>query len=110
MQNLLAWLYRKRHKLAIWAVVVLVCLIGYGAIFGANGFIAFRRKIKDSHNLDREIQTLKQDNAKREQHIKALKSEPEAIEKEAREQLRYARPGEVVYTLPPSPPKADKKK
>jgi cell division protein FtsB len=32
--------------------------------------------------------------------IKALKSDPKAIEKEAREQLRYAKPGEVIYLLP----------
>jgi cell division protein FtsB len=35
--------------------------------------------------------------------IESLKSDPKAIEKEAREQLRYARPGEVVYTLPNQP-------
>jgi cell division protein FtsB len=29
-----------------------------------------------------------------------LKSDPKAIEKEAREQLRYAKPGEVIYLLP----------
>lgn len=110
MQNLLGWLYRMRHKLATGAVVILVCLIGYGAIFGANGFIAFRRKINDSDQLKREIEALQQDNAHREQHIKALKSQPQAIEKEAREQLRYARPGEIVYTFPPPAQKAEKRK
>ena len=34
------------------------------------------------------------------QTIKSLKSDPNAIEKEAREQLRYARPGEVIYVVP----------
>jgi cell division protein FtsB len=38
-----------------------------------------------------------------EQEIKALKSDPQTIEKEARERLRYARPGEVVYTVSPPP-------
>jgi len=89
-----------RHKVATAAVVALVFLIGYGAIFGANGFLVFHRKVRDSQNLDREIQSLQQENARREQHIKALKSQPQAIEKEARERLRYARHGEVVYTLP----------
>jgi cell division protein FtsB len=28
-----------------------------------------------------------------------LKSDPDAIEYEAREKLHYARPGEVIYTL-----------
>lgn len=98
------WIYRMRHKLATAAVVALVCLIGYGAFFGTNGFLAFHRKVSDSQKLDHEIQALQQDNARREQQIKALKSQPQAIEKEAREHLRYARPGEVVYTLPPAAP------
>ena len=98
-----------RHKLATAGVVALVFLIGYGAIFGANGFLVFHRKVVNSQNLDREIQTLQQENARREQHIKALKSQPQAIEKEARERLRYARPGEVVYTLPAAQPTPGKK-
>src|SRR5215471_4034205 len=104
------WVYRMRHKLATVAVIGLVCLIGYGAIFGTNGFLAFRRKVTDSQKLDREIQALQQESARRQQTIKALKSQPQAIEKEAREQLRYARPGEVVYTLPTPQPTPDKKK
>jgi cell division protein FtsB len=60
--------------------------------------------VTDSQKLDREIQALQQESARRQQTIKALKSQPQAIEKEAREQLRYARPGEVVYTLPTPKP------
>jgi len=38
-----------------------------------------------------------------EQEIKALKTDPKAIEKEARERLHYTRPGEVVFALPAAP-------
>ncbi len=31
---------------------------------------------------------------------KRLQSDPEEIEREAREKLHYAKPGEVIYTLP----------
>ena len=34
------------------------------------------------------------------QQIERLKSDPDAIEREAREKLHYAKPGEVIYTLP----------
>jgi cell division protein FtsB len=96
------WFERSRRKLATAAVGVLLCLIGYHAIFGANGFLVFHEKKSESQRLELEIQTLQQDNARREKEIRALKSEPQAIEKEARERLRYARPGEVIYTLPPA--------
>ena len=102
--------YRGRRKLATAAVGALLCLLGYHAIFGANGFLAFHQKTNESQKLDREIQALQQDNARRQEEIKALKSDPQAIEKEARQQLRYARPGEVVYTLPaPTPTPANRK-
>ena len=33
----------------------------------------------------------------------ACKKDPDAIEHEAREKLHYAKPGEVIYTLPETP-------
>ncbi len=104
IQNGSGWIHRSRHKLATAAVGAMLCLIGYHAIFGANGFLVFHQKKAESQKLEQEKQTLQQDNIRREQEIKALKSDPQAIEKEARERLRYARKGEVVYTLPPASP------
>lgn len=98
------WLQRTRRKLATGGVVALLCLMGYHAVFGANGFLVFHQKRRESQRLQKEIQALQQDNARRELQVKALKSEPQAIEREARERLRYARPGEMVYTLPPASP------
>ena len=71
----------------------------YYAVFAANGLMDYRQKRQESRELDRQIKALQQQNAGMEKEIKALKSDPETIEKEARERLRYARPGEVVYTL-----------
>jgi cell division protein FtsB len=51
-----------------------------------------------------EIRDLEQENARLRQHIEQLKSDPDAIEHEAREKLHYAKPGEVIYTLPAPPP------
>ncbi len=110
IQNGSGWIHRSRHKLATAAVSALLCLIGYHAIFGANGFLVFHQKKAESQKLEQEKQTLQQDNVRREQEIKALKSDPQAIEKEARERLRYARKGEVVYTLPPASPTPAKMK
>jgi cell division protein FtsB len=44
-----------------------------------------------------------EENRRLDAEIKALKSDPKAIEKEAREQLRYAKPGEFIYLLPEQP-------
>jgi cell division protein FtsB len=37
------------------------------------------------------------------ERVERLKSDPDAIEHEAREKLHYAKPGEVIYTLPAQP-------
>ena len=96
-------LNRWRGTIATAAIGVLLCLIGYYAVFSANGLMDYQQKRRESKELDRQIKTLQQQNGGMEQAIKALKNDPKTIEKEARERLRYARPGEVVYTLPAAP-------
>ena len=96
-------LYRLRHKLAATGIGVLLCVVGYYAVFGANGLMDYQQKRRESRELDRQIKSMQQQNGGMEQEIKALKTDPKTIEKEARERLRYARPGEVVYTVSPPP-------
>ena len=50
--------------------------------------------------LQGELQKLNSENAALQKDVKALKSDKSAIEREAREQLHYTRPGEVVYVMP----------
>jgi cell division protein FtsB len=105
------WLYRLRRKLATAGIGVVLCVVGYHAVFGANGLMVYQQKRRESRELDRQIKAIQQQNGGMEQEIKALKNDPKTIEKEARERLRYARPGEVVYTLPAAPaaPQQEKK-
>jgi len=84
--------------------VVLLLVIGYHVIFGVNGVIAYQHKRQESKELQRQIESLQQQNERVQEQIKALKYDPQAIEKEAREHLRYARPGEMIYTLPAAKP------
>ncbi len=97
------WFYRLRRKLATAGIGVVLCVVGYHAVFGANGLMVYQQKRREARELDRQIKVLQQQNGGMEQEIKALKNDPKTIEKEARERLRYARPGEVVYTLPAAP-------
>jgi cell division protein FtsB len=59
-------------------------------------------------SLQRRIAQEKKENDLYTQRIQGLKTDEKAIEKEAREQLRYLRPGEYVYVPPPpaNPPPA----
>jgi len=71
--------------------------------FGANGMVVYRAKRADYHRLRKEIDSLQSENDRYTEQIKALKTDPRAIEKEAREQLHYTRPGEVIYVAPAPP-------
>ncbi|HUK88279.1 MAG TPA: septum formation initiator family protein [Terriglobales bacterium] len=96
------WLYRSRRKLASAGVGLLACLLAYHVVFGANGMMAWEQKRSEYRQLQQQIEDLQKQNQQLTEHIQALKSDPAAIEKEAREQLRYVRPGEVIYVVPPA--------
>ena len=89
---------------------MLACFIGYHAIFGANGFLVYQDKKTESRKLQHELEVIQQDNAQREDRIKALTNDPQTIEREAREKLKYARKGDVIYTLQPAKPAPPPKK
>jgi cell division protein FtsB len=110
IQSVRERIYLLRRKLATAGIGVLLCVMSYHVVFGANGLMVYQQKRKEHGQLQQQIQSLQQQNGAIEQQIKAFKTDPKAIEKEARVQLHYARPGEVVYTLPTQPaPPADKK-
>jgi cell division protein FtsB len=95
-----AALYTARRRLATAAVGALALWLSYHVVFGPNGMLVYQQKRSEYNKLEKDIKVMREENDRFTQQIKALKSDPEAIEREAREQLRYARPGEVIYVLP----------
>jgi cell division protein FtsB len=93
-------LFQWRRRGATLALCLVAVWVAYHVIFGANGTMVYSHKLAEHHALDQEIIQLKQENEHLARHVDALKNDSKTIEKEAREQLRYARPGEVIYTLP----------
>lgn len=104
IRRVTGWFYRTRRKLATAAVGVLALLLALHVVFGANGFLAYQKKKAQYRALEQDIEKIQKENDGLGERIKALKTDPATIEKEAREQLRYARPGEVIYTYPDPPP------
>jgi cell division protein FtsB len=104
LQPGLTSMYNIRRRLATAAVGVLTVWLFVHVTFGANGMMVYRQKKTEYQSLQREIDDLQKENDLYTGRIKALETDPKAIEKEAREQLHYARPGEVVYvTSAPAP-------
>jgi cell division protein FtsB len=82
--------------------VLLALLLTWHVIHGQHGLSVWQQKRAEDHALQQEIQELEQENAQMRQQVDRLNSDPEAIEREAREKLHYAKPGEVIWALPPA--------
>jgi len=97
-------IYALRRRIATIAVTVLTASLFVHVMFGANGMVVYRQKRAEYESLRKQIIQEQQENDRYTQQIQGLKSDQKAIEKEAREQLGYAKPGEYVY-VPPTPAK-----
>ena len=101
-------LYALRRRIATIAVAVLAASLFVHVMFGANGMIVYRQKRAEYEALRKQMAQVQQENDRYTQQIQGLKSDQKSIEKEAREQLGYAKPGEYVYVAPapakPAPP------
>lgn len=94
------WLWHTWRRLATAAVALLTLWLSLHVMFGANGMVIYRQKRTEYNQLKLENDRLQRENELYNQRIKALSSDPQTIEKEAREQLHYTRPGEFVYVAP----------
>ena len=81
-----------------------ILLLGIHDILGPHGFLAMRRTQKEMDQLRFEVDKLNKENNELADDAKSLKSDPQAIERIARENMGLARPGEMIFKLPPPPP------
>ena len=98
-----------RHRYLGWrriATVVaggLAASMAYHVVFGPNGLTVYEHKRQEARELAKEERRLAQENEFFRGHVARLQSDPNSIEHQAREELHYTRPGEVIYTMPVSP-------
>ena len=97
-------IYRLRRRIATIAVAVVAVSLFVHVMFGANGMVVYKEKRAEFETLHKQIGEVQKENDRYTQKIQDLKSDQNAIEKEAREQLGYAKRGEYVY-VPPAPVK-----
>lgn len=90
------------RKIATIAAAVFTLALGYHVVFGQNGLTAYEQKRQDTRTLQVQLLDLQRENDQLKGHVDRLETDPSAIEHQAREELHYTRPGEVIYTLPDS--------
>jgi cell division protein FtsB len=90
----------QRYSKELWALAL--GFLAIHDIFGAHGVLAMRRTQQEASQIRREIQRLDEENRKLQDRVKALRTDPSAIEGIARD-MGLARPGEFIFKLPAKP-------
>jgi cell division protein FtsB len=84
--------------------LALVTVAAGGAVaFDADGLQKERRMREQATQLQAENQRLAGENARLAREVQALRTSPAALERAAREELRFIRPDELVYRLDAAP-------
>lgn len=85
-------------------------LIAMHDVFGSHGLLAMRRTQTQIKQLRGEIDRLNQENNDLSKQVQALRTDPKAVERIAREEMGLARPGEMIFKLPDEAPKSGEAK
>ena len=78
-----------------------VALLLISDVFGTHGVLAMQRSQKQAADVQKKIEQLNQENAQLEAKVKALKTDPVAVERIAREEMGLAKPGEYIFKVAP---------
>jgi cell division protein FtsB len=86
-----------------WFTAVALALLLLQDVFGNHGVLAMRRSQQEAREVQRQINQMNEENRQLEERVKALKTDPQAIERIAREEMGLARPGEYIFKIQPKP-------
>jgi len=88
---------------AMAVAVFVVCCIVYGVLRDEEGVMHVFRERSRLQELSHSVNSLREENNQLRAEIKALRENPRAIEKLAREDLGLSRKGEIVFILEGEP-------
>jgi cell division protein FtsB len=95
----------RRKAATLGSILALIALV-VGSLFGDRGILYLVAQRERTLALRREIQELRAQNGLLVEEIRALRADPRAIERLARESLGLAREGETVFLIREAEPGA----
>lgn len=88
-----------RRRKVLWGAVIAAFVLSVLSVTNENGFRRYVRLRNDVDSLSSRNRQLRQMNAAMAREIEALRSDPRATARAAREELGFIRPGEVVFNV-----------
>ncbi|MFQ5768776.1 MAG: septum formation initiator family protein [Acidobacteriota bacterium] len=89
-----------KGRFAVLAVISVAALLVLRFLLADDGYPALLALRTDLARIEADLEHLQQQNAVLRQNIHALRHDPSAVEKIAREELDFSLPGEWVYLFP----------
>lgn len=98
--------FSRKARREILLILFFACLFSYAYLltFGLGGFIQLNRVRGELQQLELENRQLHELNTRKAWEVEQIKNNPSTLEKILREKLGYARPGDVIITLPDNEP------
>jgi cell division protein FtsB len=96
VQNLLT---KKQHRLVIGGGVGCFLLLSLLAVAGERGFFEVYRFSRHLKHVESRIRALEEENGRLRRQVIGLRSDPDQVEKLAREDLGLARPDEIIFEI-----------
>jgi cell division protein FtsB len=87
-----------RRKL-LWASVLAAAVLLGWSVSAEGGFRRYLRLSNDLETLKEKNKKLAEDNARLLREVESMRGDAKALERAAREELGYVKPGEVVVTV-----------
>jgi cell division protein FtsB len=92
----------RRKAVTLTSILVFIALV-VGSLFGDRGVLHLMAEREQAARLEGKVVALREENKRLAASIAALKTDPRAIEKLAREELGLAKKGETVFVLKEEP-------
>lgn len=89
-----------RYQKMLIVLGIILSLVAGSAIFSKGGLRALFEARRKNWEIRQEIEKLGNENRQLESEIQDLRGNPVAIEKLAREQMRMAKPNEIILAIP----------
>jgi cell division protein FtsB len=89
---------RRRHTFT-WIFVGAVTVLAALSAVDPDGIRKHLRLREEVRRMQDENRRIAEENARLAREVRGLRSDPATLERAAREELRFVRPGEIVYRL-----------
>jgi cell division protein FtsL len=96
-------LIEKQHRLVIGGGIGCFLLLSLLAIAGERGFFEVYQFSRHLERVESQIRVLEEENQRLRKQVTRLGSDPEQVEKLAREDLGLARPDEIIFEIVDEP-------